>query len=474
MAELLTPDICIIGAGAGGLAAAMAAAAYGVPVVLIERGPMGGVRLNGGALPFSALNVVAQRAQAIAQAPDFGVAAAWPKIDFMRVHDHVQHVVAGRARNVSKERISGLGIRLIEGPARFKDPDTVTVGDGWEIKARRFVIATGSLPSVPPIPGLDDVPYLTPDTALDLRVCPKHLIVAGGEPSGLEFAQAFRRLGAEVTLLGAAAPLPLEDPECSDVVCVALAREGVRIRSGVTIREVRRSRGKVQVVLEGAEEETIEGSHLLLAVGRTPHVAELGLDAARIRHEAQGIVVDAKLRTTNKRVYAIGDVTRGGQSADASEHHAAFVIRHAILRNWANLPLDIVPRVIATDPALAHVGLTETQARERRHSIRVLRWPLSENDKAQAEQATAGHVKIVTNARGCILGATIVGAEASELIVPWILAISAGLDIGAVAGIPMPYPALAEAGKRAAVTYFLDGLTRPWVRRIITMLRRLG
>jgi pyruvate/2-oxoglutarate dehydrogenase complex dihydrolipoamide dehydrogenase (E3) component len=474
MAELLTPDICVIGAGAGGLALAATAAALGVPVVLIERGPMGGDRLNGGALPAAALIAAAQRAQTIAQAPDFGVTVARPKIDFMRVHDHVSDVVAGRARNASRERLSGQGIRLIEGAARFKDPDTVAVGDAWEIKARRFVIATGSLAAVPPIAGFDDVPYLTRESALDLRVCPKHLIVVGGEPQGFELAQAFCRLGAEVTVLDPGTPLAQEDPECVDVVCDALARDGVRIRSGVAIREVRRSRGKVQIVLEGADGETIEGSHLLLAAGRHPDVAELGLDAARIRHEAQGIVVDAKLRTTNMRVYAIGDVTRGGQSADAAEHHAAFVVGHAILRRRANMNADAVPRLIATDPPLAHVGLTESQARERRYRIRVLRWPLSENDKAQAERTTAGHVKIVADAAGRILGATIVAAEAGELIVPWTLAIAAGLDIGAVAGIPMPYPVRAEAGKRAAQTYFSPGLTRTWVRRIIGSLRRRG
>jgi pyruvate/2-oxoglutarate dehydrogenase complex dihydrolipoamide dehydrogenase (E3) component len=480
MAEQLTPDLCIIGAGSGGLSVAAAAAALGVPVVLIEKAKMGGDCLNVGCVPSKALIASAKRAEAMRSAAPFGIKPQKPGVEFYQVNDHIQDVIAAIAPNDSRERFTGLGVRVIEGEARFTDAKTVAVGDQFEIKARRFVIAAGSRPAVPPIPGLDNTPYLTNETVFEMRERPKHLIVIGAGAIGLELAQAFRRLGSDVTVLEAAAPLAGEDPECAAVVLDALAREGVTVRSDVTVTKVKRARNRIEVELEVAGtdgKKTIEmvgGSDLLVAAGRRPAVEGLGLDAAGINFSGSGIHVDKRLRTTNKSVYAIGDVTGSAHFTHAANHHAGLVIRHALFRLPVKVDPTAIPRVIFTDPELAHVGLPEDQARQRVKTIRVLRWPYHENDRAQAERETSGHIKVITDKNGKILGATIVGACAGELITAWTLAISQRLNIRAFAGIVVPYPTLSEIGKRAAISFYTPRLSSPWVRRILGFLQRLG
>jgi pyruvate/2-oxoglutarate dehydrogenase complex dihydrolipoamide dehydrogenase (E3) component len=474
MAERLTPDICVIGAGSGGLSVAAAAAGFGVPVVLIEKGKMGGECLNTGCVPSKSLIAAAKHAQAVAEARAFGIAAEPAYIDFGKIHRHVHDVIAAIAPNDSKERFNGLGVRVIEGAARFKDRNTVVVGEGTEIAARRFVIATGSSPALPPIAGLDAVPYLTNETVFDLTTRPEHLIVIGAGPIGLELAQAFRRLGSAVTVLEAAQPLAREDGECAAIVLDALAREGVDIRGNVAVRRVEGVGSNIEVVVGGDTEQAIKGSHLLVATGRKANVDGLALEHAGITCDRSGIVVDKGLKTANRRVYAIGDVAGRGQFTHLANYHAGVVIRNALFRLPVRVNADLVPRVTFTDPELAHVGLTEAEAKARGIVIRVLRWPYHENDRAQTERETVGHIKVVADGRGKILGATIVGAGAGELITTWTLAISRGLHIRALAGIIVPYPTLAEIGKRAAVTYFLPSLTNIWVRRIIALLRRFG
>jgi pyruvate/2-oxoglutarate dehydrogenase complex dihydrolipoamide dehydrogenase (E3) component len=471
MVELLKPDICVIGAGSGGLSVAAAAAAFGASVVLVEKGKMGGDCLNVGCVPSKSLIAAAKRAHAIAQAPDFGISAPEMEVAFAKVHRHVHDVIAAIAPNDSKERFTGLGVRVIEGAARFKDRRTVLVGSGTEIKAWRFVIATGSRPALPPIPGLEGTPYYTNETIFDLVTRPDHLIVIGGGAVGLELAQAFCRLGSAVTVLDAAQPLAREDPECSGVVVRALAGEGIDIRSGVNVLRVEGTNSKIRVELG---ERTIEGSHLLIATGRRANADDLGLEAAGIAHDSRGIRVDQRLRTANRHVYAIGDAAGEAQFTHLANYHAGLVIKNALFRLRVSANDDLVPRVTFTDPELAQVGLTEAQAHDRNLAVRVLRWPCHENDRAQAERETLGHIKVVTDRNGRILGATIVGTGAGELITTWTLAIAQSLNIRAVAGIIIPYPTLAEIGKRAAITYFTPSLNSPWVRRIIALLRRLG
>jgi len=474
VAEILNPDICVIGAGSGGLSVAAAAAAFGVSVVLIEKGKMGGDCLNYGCVPSKALLAAAKHATAARRASPFGLTHARADVDFAKVQAHVHGVIAAIAPNDSKERFTGLGVRVLEGAAHFADPRTVTVSDKFEIRARRFVIATGSSPAVPPIPGLAETPYLTNETIFDLKQCPEHLIIVGAGAVGLELAQAHRRLGAKVTVLEAAAPLAADDPECTTIVLDHLAREGVGIRSGVKVARVGHSDGRIQAVIETSQgEKTIEGSNLLIATGRRANVDALELEKAGIKYDGTGVVVDRGLKTSNRKVYAIGDVA-GGHFTHAANEHAGIVIRNALFRLRARVNNDLIPRVTFTDPELAHIGLTEAQARGRHKEIRVLRWPYHDNDRAQAERETAGHIKIITAKNGRILGATIVGVHAGELITTWTLALSRGLNIRAMTGIVVPYPTLSEIGKRAAISYFSPSLNNPRLRRLITFLRRFG
>jgi pyruvate/2-oxoglutarate dehydrogenase complex dihydrolipoamide dehydrogenase (E3) component len=474
MTEVLNPDICVIGAGSGGLSVAAAAAAFGVPVVLIEKGKMGGDCLNYGCVPSKALIAAAKRAELARRTASFGVAMLRPTVDFGKVHDHVHNVIAAIAPNDSKERFTGLGVRVIEGAARFKDRKVVTVGD-IEIEARRFVVATGSSPAIPPIPGLAQTPHLTNETVFDLKQCPAHLVVIGAGPIGLELAQAFRRLGAEVTVLEAARPLAKDDPECAAIVLDQLAREGVRIRSGIEIKRVESAPPKVRVITAGGgAEEAIEGTHLLVAAGRQANVAGLDLEAAGIKYERRGIIVDSGLTTSNRRVFAIGDAIGAAQFTHIANYHAGIVIRRALFRLRAKVNEDVIPWVTYSDPELAQVGLTEEAARKRHREIRVLRAPFHDNDRAQTERETHGHIKVITTKKGLIVGATIVGAHAGELITTWALAIGQQLKVRAIGELIVPYPTFAEVGKRAAITYFTPSLTRPLLRRIIAVLRRFG
>jgi len=472
--ETLKPDICVIGGGSGGLSVAAAAAAFGVPVVLIEKHKMGGDCLNTGCVPSKALLAAAKHAHALREAGKFGVDAT-VNVDAAKVHEHVQSVIAAIAPIDSAERFTGLGVRVIKGEAKFKNKRTVTVGD-YEIRARRFVIASGSSPAAPPIPGLDKISYLTNESIFDLKTLPTHLLIIGGGPIGLEMAQAFRRLGSAVTVVEAATPLSKDDPECSAIVLAALEREGVVIRSGVKVKQAGQENGKITLTIESAQgDETIEGSNLLVAAGRKATVDGLGLEAARIKTERGGIIINKRLKTSNSRVYAIGDCAAGQlQFTHAANYHAGLVIRNALFRLPVSVNNAVIPWVTYTEPELAQTGLSEAQARARGLAFRVLRWPYHDNDRAQAERATRGHIKLIVAKRGRILGATIVGTQAGELINMWTLAISKKLNIRAMTGIVMPYPTLSEIGKRAAIDFFTPSLTSPYVRRIIGWLRVFG
>ncbi len=478
--DVLKPDICVIGAGSAGLSVAAAAAAFGVPVVLIENHKMGGDCLNTGCVPSKALLAAAKHVHTMRNSAAFGVTAGNVDIDFIKVRQHVRDVIAAIAPIDSVERFTGLGVRVIKGHATFKDKRTVTVDGKIDIRARRFVIATGSKPMLPPIPGLDQGPYLTNESIFDLEVLPGHLVIIGGGPIGLEMAQALRRLGSAVTVCEAAKPLAKDDPECAAIVLDQLTREGIVLRSGVKVMSVAHAAGKVTLTIESAngeekKQDTIEGTHLLVAAGRKPTVDGLCLEAGGIKFDKSGIAVGKGLKTSNRRVYAIGDCAAGQlQFTHAANYHAGLVIRSALFRLPVKVNNDVIPWVTYTEPELAQTGLSEAEARKRGHTIRILRWPYHDNDRAQAERATHGHIKIIVTTRGQILGATIVGAQAGELITTWTLAIAQKLNIRAMTGIVVPYPTLSEIGKRAAIDYFTPSLTKPLLRRIIAWLRIFG
>ena len=475
MSDVLTPDLCVIGAGSGGLSVAAAGALLGASVVLIEKHKMGGDCLNTGCVPSKALLAAGKRARLMRDSARFGVHGGEPNVDFAAVNRHVHAVIDAIAPNDSVERFTALGVQVILDEGRFLDRQTVVAG-GQTIRARRFVIATGSRASVPPIPGLGETPFLTHETIFDLTACPDHLIIIGGGPIGLEMAQAHRALGARVTVLEAAQPLAKDDPECAAVVLHQLRQEGIDIRAGVKIAAVAEEEDGIAVYLasDSNEPDRILGSHLLVAAGRAANVEGLGLDEAGVAFERRGITVDKGLRTTNRRVYAIGDVAGGLQFTHVANWHAGLVIRNALFALPVKAVPDAIPWVTYTTPELAHVGMSETAARAAGLDFRVLRWPFHDNDRAQAEGETEGFVKIITSKRGRVLGASIVGAHAGELITPWTLMVRQGLNIKAMSDIVVPYPTLSEAGKRAAISYFSASLTSPWLKRIINLVRRFG
>ncbi len=474
MTRAIEVDICVIGAGSGGLSVAAGASQMGAKVALVERGPMGGDCLNFGCVPSKALLAAGHAARRQALAARFGVTAPPATIDFRRVHDHVHDVIAGIAPHDSVERFEGLGVTVIQAEGRFTGPDRVVAGE-TEIAARRFVIATGSRPMVPPIPGLDGVPHLTNETIFDLTEPPGHLVIVGGGPIGCELAQAHRRLGARVTVVEMFSILGNDDPELVDVVRTRLRAEGVALMEKTPVRRVERAgEGIAAVVGDEGAEGRVEGTHLLIAAGRTPNVDGLGLDAAGIAFERRGVTVDARLRTTNRRVYAIGDVAGPYPFTHTAGYQAGIVIRNILFRLPAKVDYRALPWATFTDPELAQVGMTEAKARAAGLRIRVLRWPFAENDRARAERETDGFVKVVTTARGRILGAGIVGPQAGELIQPWELAIRERLKIGAMAGLIAPYPTLAEVNKRAAGSFYAARLFGEGTRRLVRFLARFG
>lgn len=475
-------DLVVIGAGAAGLSVTAVAAQLGVPVALIERNHMGGDCLNFGCVPSKALLAAAHHAAAIQAAPRFGVTAGEPQVDFPRALDHVHHAIAEIAPNDSEERFTGLGATVIRGEARFTGADTVAV-NGTTLKARRIVVAAGARAAVPPIPGLDTVPYFTNETLWQNRIRPRHLIVIGGGPIGLEMAFAHRRLGAEVTVLEVAAMLGRDDPELAEGALLALRDEGIALRDGVKIVRIEGTEGAIAAVLDAGDgrEERIAGSHLLVAAGRRPNLDTLDLDKAGIETTRLGVKVDRGLRSvSNRRVYAIGDIADidgigPRQFTHVGSYHAGIVIRSALFRLPANVDYAALPRVTYIDPELAQVGLTEAEARAAGHrELAILRWPLAENDRAIAEGATRGLVKIVATPKGKILGAGILAPHAGEMISMWGLAIATGTKLSTVAGMIAPYPTLSEAGKRAAGQAFVSRLFSPMTKRIVAFLRRFG
>ncbi|NBC33032.1 MAG: FAD-dependent oxidoreductase [Alphaproteobacteria bacterium] len=477
MAQSIRTDLCIIGAGSAGLSVASVASQLGVDTVLVEHGKMGGDCLNAGCVPSKSLIAAAHAAHTVRTGAVFGANGHEPPIDFAAVHRHVHGVIAAIAPNDSVERFTGLGVNVIRAPARFTGATAVVAGD-IELSARRVVVATGSLPAAPPIPGLDQVPYLTNETIFDRRVQPEHLIVIGGGPIGIELAQAHRRLGSRVTVLERATILPKDDPELVDVVRRSLLADGVDIRETVRVAGVEPDGNGVAVTLDagnGATPERITGSDLLVAAGRRANVEGLDLEAAGIAWTPQGITVDSRLRTSNKRVFAIGDVIGSYQFTHAASYHAGIVIKNALFRLPARVDYGALPWVTYTDPELAQVGLTEAQARARYgEKIRVLRWSFHENDRAQAEHRTAGHAKVITRSNGRVVGAGIAGPQAGELIPLWVLAIGQKLKIGAVANMIAPYPTLGEVSKRAAGTFFVPALFSDRTKRLVRFLTRFG
>jgi pyruvate/2-oxoglutarate dehydrogenase complex dihydrolipoamide dehydrogenase (E3) component len=464
-------DICVIGAGSGGLSVAAGAVQMGASVVLLEGHKMGGDCLNYGCVPSKALIASAKHAHAMETGKPYGVSPVAPKVDYAAAKDHVQSVIDTIAPLDSQERFEGLGVRVIRDWGRFISPTEVEAGEHM-IEARRFVIATGSGPFVPPIPGLDKVPYLTNETIFDLRERPAHLLVIGGGPIGMEMAQAHRRLGSQVTVIEGLKALGKDDPELAAIALDRIRAEGVEIAEEALAEEITGTEGDITV--KAKDGRVFKGSHLLVAVGRKVNVDKLDLDKAGVEHGRGGVKVGADLRSvSNRRVYAVGDAAGGFQFTHVAGYHAGVIVRSMLFGLPAKAKTSHIPWATYTDPELAQVGLTEAEARkEHGGNVEVVRWHYHENDRAVAEGKTTGLVKVMV-VRGKPVGASIVGAQAGELIGIWAMMIANGLKMSALANTVLPYPTLGEVNKRAAGAYFSPKLfDNPWVKRVVGLVQR--
>ena len=468
-------DLIVIGAGSAGLATAAGTAQLGLHTALIEADKMGGDCLNTGCVPSKALLKAAKEAETFRTADKYGITAREPEIDFAAVKDHVHGVIKQIEPHDSQERFEGLGVEVIRGRGRFVDESTVAVDD-HHYTARNFIIATGSRAAIPPIDGLDPAQIYTNENIFDLRDKPDHLVIIGGGPIGTEMAQAHARLGCKVSVIDMHHILPRDDAALSAIVREQLQQDGVQIyeQAGVNAVEHRPDGTLVHITHDGQSQE-IEGTHLLIAAGRKANIDDMGLEAAGIQTHKTGLVVDKRLRTSNKHVFAAGDVTGGPQFTHIAAYHSSILIRNIVFRLPAKVNYASLPWVTYTDPELANVGLTPDQAREEYggDKIQVTEWKFSDNDRAVAERRTEGLAKVVTTKKGHILGATICGPGAGEMIGLWGLAIDQKLKIGAVANMIAPYPTYSEISKRLGGAFFTPKLFSGKTRTLVGWLKKI-
>lgn len=463
-------DVCVIGAGSGGLSIAAGASQMGADVVLLEGHKMGGDCLNFGCVPSKALLAASKQAHVMRQGQKFGVTPVSPDVSYMAAQRHVHKVIETIAPMDSQDRFEGFGVNVIRAFGRFISPTELQAGD-TVITARRFVIATGSSPMVPPIPGLDRVPFVTNESLFDLQEQPKHLLIIGGGPIGMEMAQAHHRLGSKVTVIEGQKALGNEDPELAAIALARLCAEGIEIVEGALVAQVRGEKGAIE--LETSDGQVFKGSHLLLAVGRSPNIERLNLEAAGIEVDRRGVKVGPDLRSSNKKVYAVGDVAGQLQFTHVAGYHAGVVIRSMLFGLPSKSRQDHIPWATYIDPELAQVGLTEAQAQDQYgKALSVTRFEFSENDRAIAEGKTTGLIKVMI-VKGRPVGASIVGAQAGELIGMWALVIANKLKINAIANTVLPYPTLTEVNKRAAGAYFTPKLfDNPTVKHVVRLVQK--
>jgi pyruvate/2-oxoglutarate dehydrogenase complex dihydrolipoamide dehydrogenase (E3) component len=470
MSELIKTDLLVIGAGSAGLSVAAGASQIGADVVLLEGHKMGGDCLNYGCVPSKALIASAKAAHGQTVAAPFGITSRKPDIDYAAAMEHVAQVIAQIAPVDSQERFEGLGVRVIREYGHFMSPTQVQAGE-YLITARRIVIATGSSPLVPPIPGLDSVPYLTNETLFDLRKRPEHLLIIGGGPIGMEMAQAHVRLGSKVTVIEGEAALGKDDPDFASVVLDAVRNEGVTIKEATPAAKIRGQAGAIEVVARDGR--VFSGTHLLMAVGRKANTDRLNLQAAGIETTKSGIRVDARMRTSNRRVYAIGDIAGGLQFTHVAGYQAGVILRPILFGLPARAKTSHIPWATYTNPELAQVGQTEAQARKAHgHRLEIATFAYDENDRAITERKTTGKIKVMV-VGGRPVGATIVGHRAGDLISLWSLAIANNLKMSQIAGMVAPYPTFAEINKRAAGAYFSPRLfDNPTIERVVGLVQK--
>ena len=470
--EAIKADIAIIGAGSGGLSVASGAAQLGLKVVLFEKGEMGGDCLNFGCVPSKALIAAASAAHAARNGHALGINAGAVSVDFPAVMKHVRRTIEAIAPVDSQERFEGLGVRVVREAARFADRRTI-VSDSIIVTARKIVVATGSTAAVPPIPGLAETPYLTNETIFALSDLPERLLVLGGGPIGVELGQAFRRLGSEVAIVEADKLLGREDPALATIVLDQLRTDGVELYPGA--KAVRVEPGPTLVIERDGVQTRLSGSHLLVAVGRKPTLEGLDLERGGVTYDRSGITTDRSLQSSNKRVYAVGDIAGRGQFTHLAGAHAALVVRRALFAMPINADKLVVPRVTYTEPELAAVGMSEANAiKAHGDRVRVVELAMDENDRAHTEGDTRGIAKLVTSKSGKVLGVTLVGRHAGDHIHLWTLMMSAGIKLTKLTSAIAPYPTRGEISKRLAGMWYAPALFSGKARMLVSLLKHVA
>ncbi len=463
-------DLCILGAGSGGLSVAAGATQMGVDVVLVEPHKMGGDCLNYGCVPSKALISAARRAYDMQHSDDLGIHADNIQVNFKQVHKHIQSVIAAIAPHDSAERFEGLGARVIKESPHFTDAHTIET-QNYRITAKKFVIATGSSARIPNIDGLDKTPYLTNETIFDLEELPQHLLIVGGGPIGCELGQAFAMLGSDVSIFQHHNILAKEDEDTRELIRQDLLKCGVNLYEHTEIQSVSSNSNHVTVhYQQNNASNKITGSHLLVAIGRQPNTDNINLDAALVQYGGHGIQVDRRLRTSQKHIYAIGDVIGEYQFTHAAGYHAGIVIRNALFRLPAKVDYRAMPWVTYTRLELAHVGLNETQAQQQSVPYTKTTFDMKDVDRAQAEGSTEGFIKVLTDNKGRLLGATIIAEGAGELITPWIIAIQQKMKIKAMTEYIAPYPTISDVHKRLSGKYFLPAISSKTTKKLVNFL----
>lgn len=467
----LAPDFCVVGAGSGGLSFTAAAVQMGASVVLLESSKMGGDCLNYGCIPSKALIAASHFGYEAKKSKEFGWDTSNPKVDFEKVHHHIHSVINSIAPHDSVERFEKLGAKVILERGSFQDTNTVET-QKYLIRPKRVIISTGSRPFIPPIQDLSEIPYYTNKSIFNLKKLPKHLLVIGAGPIGLEMAQAFRRLGSQVTLIEAFTALPKDDVEVVAKLKKLLTKEEVYLHENIQITSLKDIDQAIEVTFEtsNSEEHKIEATHVLVATGRRANIEQLNLDAAGIKYTNQGIEVNKRLQTTNSKVYAIGDCIGGYQFTHVAGYHAGLTIRNSIFGLRTKVQTTAIPWVTYTDPELAHVGMLEAELIHSKIEYKVLKSNFDQCDRAQAERKTEGMIKVLASPKGKILGATILAPNSGDLIYPWVIAIQNQLKLKDVANSIAPYPTYSDLSKQIAGSFYKEKIFSAFMKKIVRFL----
>ncbi len=472
-------DLGILGGGAAGLTAAAGGAQFGAKTLLIERAEqLGGDCLHTGCVPSKTLLRTASLWSQVRRAGDFGLPSLdLPAVELGRVMDRVHSVIATIQKHDSPERFAGLGVDVRFGQARFVDAHTVEL-DGQRLSARSWILATGSRSMIPPVEGLASLSFWTNENVFHQQTLPQRLLILGGGPIGVEMAQAFQRLGSQVTVVELAEQiLGPEDPDMAAILLERMRSEGVTLLTGIRVVKASRENGVFRLHVRSAlgedTERILEGEALLVAAGRSPNVEHLDLETAGVAYSAKGIPVDDRMRTSVPHIYAVGDVTGRYLFTHVAGYEAGIALSNSVLHLPRRADYRRVPWCTYTDPEIASVGLNEKRAKEEGLDYRIIEEAFSDNDRAQAEGETAGKIKILVDPRGRVMGCQIAGPHAGELIHEWVAVINGGVKLTTVAGAIHTYPTLAEISKKTAADYVAEKLFSDRVRKFLHVLFRL-